>query len=95
MIVKLHDCTKYLSTEHDLYKLYIFMTSCYMQILQEANDELEDRIKRAEKELEESTAEMNRMTDEYTKLKVGQLGTHTSPNFSLNTLKALIITDEF
>lgn len=44
--------------------------SCYMQILQEANDELEDRIKSAEKELEESTAEMNKMTDEYTKLKV-------------------------
>lgn len=46
------------------------MQSCYMQILQEANDELEDRIKSAEKELEESTAEMNKMTDEYTKLKV-------------------------
>jgi len=40
-----------------------------IKILQEANDELEDRIKSAEKELEESTAEMNKMTDEYTKLK--------------------------
>lgn len=39
-------------------------------MLQEANDELEDRIKSVEKELEESTAEMNKMTDEYTKLKV-------------------------
>ena len=45
-------------------------TSCYMQVLQEANDELEDRIKSVQKGLEESTAEMNKMTDEYTKLKV-------------------------
>ena len=76
MIVKLHGYSKYIhcsfSNEHVLRKLYSYIF-CYMQILQEANDELEERIKSAEKELEESTAEMNKMTDEYTKLKVGQL----------------------
>lgn len=41
------------------------------QILQEANDDLEERMKSTEKELQEATAEMDKMTDEYTKLKVG------------------------
>lgn len=41
-----------------------------IRVLQEANDELEDRVKSVQKELEESTAEMDKMTDEYTKLKV-------------------------
>lgn len=48
-----------------------------LQILQEANDELEEHIKSAEKKLEESTAEMNKMTDEYTKLKVRLSQIHT------------------
>ncbi|KAM7435378.1 hypothetical protein ABFA07_014699 [Porites harrisoni] len=41
-----------------------------IRVLQEANDELEDRVKSVQKELEESTAEMDKMTDEYTKLKM-------------------------
>ncbi|PFX18289.1 Centrosomal protein of 290 kDa [Stylophora pistillata] len=40
-----------------------------IRILQEANDELEERIKNTEKELQDATAEMDKMTDEYTKLR--------------------------
>lgn len=41
-----------------------------IRILQEANDDLEERMKNTEKELQEATAEMDKMTDEYTKLKI-------------------------
>ena len=46
-----------------------------LQMLQEANEELEEQVKSAQKELEESTSEMNKMTDEYTKLKVHMYNT--------------------
>ena len=42
-------------------------------MLQEANEELSDKAKDIQRELEESTAEMNKMADEYTKLKVQYL----------------------
>lgn len=57
---------------HSLYQILKQMFSFFLaQILQEANDDLEERMKNTEKELQEATAEMDKMTDEYTKLKVG------------------------
>ena len=45
-------------------------TTVYSKVLQEANEELNEKVKDIQRDLEESTAEMNKMTDEYTKLKV-------------------------
>lgn len=47
-----------------------FFSFLSKQLLQEENETLGEQFRNVKKELQESTAEMDKMTDEYTKLKV-------------------------
>ena len=57
---------------YKLISMYLFIFYLYFYVIQslaDANAELEDKLKDVRKDLEESAMEMDKMTDEYTKLK--------------------------
>ena len=57
---------------YKLISMYLFIFYLYFYVIQslaDANAELEDKLKDVQKDLEESAMEMDKMTDEYTKVK--------------------------